>query len=133
MLKLCECCGHKLNEEFSRIGKIASCDKCGSSFDFYFRKDGELLTVPKHWGKLVAVMTEQSGWEDIDKSRKGYEKSAFDGVFIEDQYYIFVSDDGTIRRAKLGFGWDTQFQQPKGAKKLTSYHCWVVDVCPCST
>jgi hypothetical protein len=128
-MKQCECCGHnKLKTKFSCIGKIEDCPNCGSSFDSYYYKNGEPLTIPKHWGKCIAVMTEQHQWETFNQSSEDKEVDQV-GFLQNYQYYIFIAEDGTLRRARIESSWDPPIIQPKGTrKKLTSYHCWIVDI-----
>jgi hypothetical protein len=103
------------------MGTIAECGNCGSSFDMYYRRDGQVFDYPAGWGHCVAVYQAQEEFERPTKDRRW-------DIFSED-YYVFVAD-GTIRRARIfakKFGDERPDNVPD---EVEWYHCWVVDWLP---
>jgi hypothetical protein len=118
-LSSCEVCGTSgLRQTHSAVGTIAECGSCGSSFDMYYRRDGQPFNYPAAWGKCIGVYQAQEGFERPVEDRTWI-------IFGED-YYVFDAE-GTIRRARIHarkFGDERPENVPD---KVEWYHCWVVD------
>lgn len=135
MQTTCDVCGKDgLKQTHGKMGTYFDCPNCGSRFDYYYRKDGELLDHPASWGRLIEAVYVQTdsepiptdGTEDVEDSGLAI---WYDGEF----YYIFLAADGTIRRARINsFGhFDDETPRPKGVpKNINTFHAWVVDVLP---
>ena len=111
MPRTCEVCGSsKLRKRHFPNNTVATCQSCGSSFDYYYRKDGRIFDYPTSWGKPIAVYYEPEGTTEADEDVKG--------TFAEgESYYVFLSEDGTIRRARISpYGQfdDSHTPRPKG-------------------
>ena len=129
MQKTCEVCGsQKMLTQRTGVGTMLTCKLCGSSFDYYYRQDGGLLDYPASWGRVIDVIYEPTG-----SHRKPCEDSALDMWCEGDFYYVFVADDGTIRRTRIdNHGcFDDKTPRPKCVpNSVNTYHAWVVDVLP---
>jgi hypothetical protein len=101
----CEVCGSSdIKEEHSKIGTIAECCGCGSSFDLYYRRDGKLFDYPASWGRCVGVycaqevLEEYRAQEALKNPRRGAQY-----IFCSEDYYVFVDllFVGRLRRRRM--------------------------------
>ena len=130
MQKTCDVCGNaRLRKRHSGVGTILECRGCGSSYDYYYTKGGRLLDYPASWGRLITVIYEAAGTYDVVDGDEGDMSTVFAGY----TYYLFESDDGTIRRARIedirSFS-DEASKPSQVPKQVDVYHTWVVDVLP---
>jgi len=114
------------------------CNLCGSSFYFYFKKDGSLFGYPDSWGNPIAVQQELIGME-IERSQervlpKGITNANNnDDIIVQgDYYYTFIDKHGNMLRVTIGLvKFDKDNPRPKNIpKSVDCYHTWTVDMCP---
>ena len=132
LLESCEVCGNaKMEASGGTINEIRSCEQCGTAFFFYFRADGEFLSVPTAWGRCVAVVYQPESLDNL-ATDDSEDPEKVTRLFSGDYYYTFQGDDGTIRRARIGYApFDERRKRPvRLPERITHYHFWVVDVCP---
>ena len=112
MQSACEICGNpRLRKKHAMMGTSLSCGQCGARFFYYYMKNGQLFEYPSSWGKAIAyVSAPEPFYEFNEETGESREISRT----MED-YYIFVSDDGTIRRVRIeGNGrFDDEPSKPK--------------------
>ena len=116
----------------TRIKTVHTCADCGTGWDYYFRKDGGLLSVPPSWGEVVAVVQEMTGARKIPSEHVAPEFPGDHYLIDESEfYYVFRAEDGTIRRARID---SSPFGRGKRSRRVPDrvehFHYWVVDVCP---
>ncbi len=137
--KPCEVCDGALKPSFSAFGVVLTCDRCQGKFGYYYRRDGEVLTYPRAWGKLVAVVQEPEG-ENAALRRSGVRRApapppvaiAAEGLALSTvfspTYYVFLADDGTIRRVRLACIPKPPAGDRGVPETVTHHHRWNVDI-----
>lgn len=133
MPRNCDVCqGTELSGPHSSdVGLGWTCNRCGAEFDIYVRLDGELFDVPTAWGRCIGVVFEPESVERIapeDLVNPEIETHDVRGEL----YYVFAADDGTIRRARMGWGrFDDDRARPTTLpERLKLFHFWSVDIWP---
>jgi hypothetical protein len=106
---------------------VVRCRDCGATWNFYFTKGGGIFTWPREWGRPIAILNSSEPEGAFDEQGKPMEDCT---PFLASPYYVFVGEDGTIRRARMyeipGFVTDGNEPQRKHFHQE-----WCVDVLPC--
>lgn len=111
-------------------------------FGYYYRLDGELFTYPAAWGRCLGVLDDTELLQPIENFAED-EEGEGEGEDLRvrpetsysvygENYYIFVADDGTIRRARISDGvFDADHPRPSSVPEdVEVFHYWSVDVLP---
>ena len=136
----CDVCGGELKACQSAFGVVLTCQRCQGKFGYYYRRDGEVLTYPRVWGKLVAVVQEpeqdHQALERVGVRRApspppvAIRETMVRGVVFSPTYYVFLAEDGTLRRVRLASIPEAPKSGGGGAETVEYHHRWNVDVLP---
>jgi hypothetical protein len=131
MRTVCDVCNKKgVRIRHTKISSLHICRHCGSYVSYYYRKDGHPFGYPPAWGKVLAVLATQEGVMEVPEEDKPLVGA--DYVLEGNFYYLFQSDDGTIRRARIDSLPFTDQKPPTLPPTIEAYHYWNVDVLPAS-
>jgi len=128
MKRTCEVCGHSKLRKSGGHGCIhLQCPKCESRSNHYYSKNGAAFGYPKVWGRLVAVIEAPEFEEAYDEQGQPIPVDELI-PFPTSWYYIFVAEDGTIRRARYYEIPEVLSPAPHLPKGMAYYSRWDVDV-----
>jgi transcription elongation factor Elf1 len=129
-LTTCEVCGSDgLTTTHCPNNTFVTCDRCGSRFDLYYRKDGAFFGYSSAWGTYLGAVHCAESVEDPNQVEEPGEMRMRLGIETY-FYYLFRDANGVIRRVRMDaapFRGDKPQSMPP---KVNTYHYWVVDVLP---